>query len=48
MSKEQVLIFIGIVVAIVITIWLMGEFASFVIKKLTNRKRRKDKIKNSW
>ena len=47
MSQEQVLIFIGLVLGAAIAIWLTGEFASYVINKISNKKGRKDKLDNS-
>lgn len=47
MSSEQVLTFIAMLVGSVIAIWLMGEFATYVINKITNKKGRNDKTNNS-
>ncbi|MBE1554158.1 hypothetical protein [Sporosarcina limicola] len=47
MSSEQVLAFIGMLVGSVIAIRLMGEFANYVINKITNNKERNDKTNNS-
>jgi hypothetical protein len=45
MSSEQVLAFISMLVGSVIAIWLMGEFANYVINKITNKIGRNDKTK---
>ena len=45
MSSEQVLAFISMLVGSVIAIWLMGEFANYVINKITNKNGRNDKTK---
>ena len=47
MSSESVLAFIGMLLGGVIAIWLLGEGASYIIKKISNKKGRKDKINNS-
>lgn len=46
-SPEQVFAFIGMLVGSVIAIWLMGELATYVIKKITNKKGENGKTNNS-
>ncbi|WP_432360406.1 hypothetical protein [Sporosarcina sp. UB5] len=46
-SSEQVLAFIAMLVGSVMAIWLMGEFANYVINKITNKKGGNDKTNNN-
>lgn len=38
-SPEQALTLAGILVAIIVAIWFTGAFATYVINKLSNKKR---------